>query len=57
VAQRPSRAALLTFIPIFLQIADGVLSGAVLLGEAVELVNQRLGMNPAQAMRFPPPLG
>src|SRR5580700_554060 len=32
------------------QLADGGLSGAVLVGESVELVNQALGMDPAQAV-------
>src|SRR5215831_20043003 len=32
------------------QLADGGLGGAVVVGEGVELVNQALGMNPAQAV-------
>jgi hypothetical protein len=32
------------------QFADGSLSGAVLVGEGIELVNQAFGMNPAQAV-------
>ena len=32
------------------QLADGGLSGAVVVGEGVEFVNQSLGMNPAQAV-------
>src|SRR5207253_6204273 len=32
------------------QLANGGLGGTVLVGEGIELVNQALGMNPAQAM-------
>jgi hypothetical protein len=36
--------------------ADGGLGGAILVGESVELMNQALGMNPAQAMLADPRL-